>query len=178
MIKNNNIYVAKLGKTVGLKGHLRLFIDSDFPEQFKKGNTFYTNRNLTLKISEFNSTREVIKFEGYDDVELSKKLINQELYVTIEQTRENCKLGKNEFFWFDLIGCDIFEDDLKLGKVNDVFRYPLNDYLEVYTSQELIEKDFPKVFLIPHIFEQFIISVNIENKSIYVKDSMAILENS
>lgn len=174
----NNIYVAKLGKTVGLKGHLRLFIDSDFPEQFKKGNTFNTNRNLTLKISEFNPARETVKFEGYDDVELSKKLINQELYVTIEQTRQNCKLGKNEFFWFDLIGCDIYENDLKLGKVNDVFRYPLNDYLEIYTSKELTNKELPKVFLIPHIFEQFIIDVNLEKKIIQVKNSFAILENS
>lgn len=32
----DKIYVAKLGKTVGLKGDLKLFIDSDFPEQFKK----------------------------------------------------------------------------------------------------------------------------------------------
>ena len=32
----NKVYVAKLGKAVGLQGHLRLFIDSDFPMQFKK----------------------------------------------------------------------------------------------------------------------------------------------
>ena len=49
MNTSNNIYVAKLGKAVGLQGHLRLFIDSDFPEQFKKGATFTTNRNLQLK---------------------------------------------------------------------------------------------------------------------------------
>ena len=29
----NKVYVAKLGKAVGLQGHLRLFIDSDFPMQ-------------------------------------------------------------------------------------------------------------------------------------------------
>ena len=46
----NKVYVAKLGKTVGLQGHLRLFIDSDFPEQFKKGAIFTTNRNLILKV--------------------------------------------------------------------------------------------------------------------------------
>ena len=35
-MNSNDIFVAKLGKAVGLQGHLRLFIDSDFPEQFKK----------------------------------------------------------------------------------------------------------------------------------------------
>ena len=115
MDKSNNIYVAKLGKAVGLKGDLRLFIDSDFPEQFKKGATFLTNRNLQLKVSEYNSARELIKFENYEDVETAKKLTNQELYSTVEQTKENCKLGKNEFFWFDLISCEVFENDLRLG---------------------------------------------------------------
>ena len=32
----DKIYIAKLGKTVGLKGQQKLHIDSDFPEQFKK----------------------------------------------------------------------------------------------------------------------------------------------
>ena len=131
MDKSNNIYVAKLGKAVGLKGDLRLFIDSDFPEQFKKGATFLTNRNLELKVLEYNSSRELIKFENYEDVETAKKLTNQELYSTIEQTKENCKLGKNEFFWFDLISCEVFENNLRLGKVKELHRYPLNDYFEM-----------------------------------------------
>jgi len=98
MNNSNNIYVAKLGKAVGLQGHLRLFIDSDFPEQFKKGAVFSTNRNLQLKILEYNASRELVKFENYEDIDSAKKLTNQELYSTIEQTKENCKLAKNEFF--------------------------------------------------------------------------------
>src|SRR5574344_1293135 len=128
----NKVYVAKLGKTVGLQGHLRLFIDSDFPEQFKKGAPFTTNRNLILKVME-------------------------------------CNLNK------DLI---IFENGLLLGKVKDIHRYPLNDYLEVETSSELISKQLPKVFLIPHIFDKFIEKVDIENKKIFVKNAFDILENS
>ena len=177
-MNNDNIFVAKLGKAVGLQGHLRLFMDSDFPEQFKKGATFSTNRNLQLKVSEYNSSRELIKFENYEDVETAKKLTNQELYSTIEQTKEYCKLAKNEFFWFDLISCDIFENDLKLGKVKDIQRYPLNDYLEISTDIELIEKGLPKIFLIPHIFDKYILNIDIEKKVIKVINSLEILENS
>ena len=54
-MNSNDIFVAKLGKAVGLQGHLRLFIDSDFPEQFKKGAVFKTNRNLELKVDEYNN---------------------------------------------------------------------------------------------------------------------------
>ncbi len=111
---NSNIYVAKLGKTVGLKGHLKLHIDSDFPEQFKKDAIFITNRKVSLKVVEYNANRDIVLFENYENIDLAKKLINQELFATAEQTRENCNLKDNEFFWFDLIGCEIIEDDVKL----------------------------------------------------------------
>ncbi len=177
-MKQDNIYVAKLGKAVGLKGHLRLFIDSDFPEQFKAGASFETNRKLQLKIKEYNSTRELVLFENYEDVETAKKLTNQQLFVTQEQTRDNCQLEENEFFWFDLMDCDVYENDLKLGKVNDIHRYPIDDYLEIKTSQELVDKELPAVFLLPHIFDRYILNVDITSKRIDVKDAYEILENS
>ena len=177
-MNSNDIFVAKLGKAVGLQGHLRLFIDSDFPEQFKKGVVFKTNKNLELKVSEYNPSRELIKFENFNDVDTAKKLTNQELFSTIEQTKEFCKLNKNEFFWFDLISCKVYEKDLELGCVKDIQRYPLNDYLEIETSAELVKKAYPKVFLIPHIFDKYILKVDITNKRIEVRDSFVILENS
>ncbi|MDD3025003.1 ribosome maturation factor RimM [Aliarcobacter skirrowii] len=175
---NNKVYVAKLGKAVGLKGHLRLFIDSDFPEQFKKGSTFLTNKNFQLTILEYLKDRDLVSFEGYSDMESAKKLTNTELYTTIEQTKEFCKLKDNEFFWFDLISCEVYEDNLKLGVVSDVHRFPLNDYLEVKTDSQLVEKGLPKIFLIPHIFETFIQRVDIENKKIFAINAFDILENS
>lgn len=177
-MNSNDIFVAKLGKAVGLQGHLRLFMDTDFPEQFKKGAVFKTNKKLELKVAEYNTARELIKFEKFDDLETSKKLTNQELYSTFEQTKESCKLKKNEFFWFDLISCNVYENDLLLGKVKEIQRYPLNDYLEIQTSDELVEKGHPKVFLIPHMFDKYILNVNINDKKIQVKDSLIILENS
>ena len=178
MNTSNNIYVAKLGKAVGLQGHLRLFIDSDFPEQFKKGATFTTNRNLQLKVLEYIPTRDLIIFENYTDVEIAKKLTNQELYSTFEQTKEFCELKKNEFFWFDLISCNVYENGLKLGIVKDIQRYPLNDYLELITDAELVSKGLPKTFLIPHIFSKYIENIDIEKKIINVSNSFEILENS
>lgn len=177
-MNKDNVYVAKLGKTVGLKGHVKLFIDSDFPEQFKKGSSFLTNRNLNLVIKDYSATREIVQFENYDDVDLAKKLTNQELFSTPEQTRNNCQLAENEFFWFDLIDCDVYEDDLKLGKVVDVHRYPTSDYLEITTDSTLVEKELPKTFLLPHIFNQYVLEVNVDEKKITVKDAYDILENS
>lgn len=174
----NDIYVAKLGKTVGLKGHLKLFIDSDFPQQFKKGARFITNKKLDLLISEYNSSKNLIKFEGYDNIDIAKKLTNQELYSNIEQTRQNCTLEKNEHFWFDLQDCKIYEDSIYLGLVEDILRYPLNDYLQIKTSEDLVSQNLPKSFLLPYIFDTYILDVNIQKKEIKVTKAYEILENS
>ena len=175
---NDKIYVAKIGKAVGLKGHLRLFIDSDFPEQFKKGTSFITNKKITLTIEEYNSNRDLVKFENYNDVDIAKKLTNQLLYSTIEETKNNCKLEENEHFWFDIVSCHVIEDGLELGEVVEIHRYPIEDYLEVKTSKQLLNKGLPKTFLIPYNTDNYIISVDIDKKIIEVKNSLVILENS
>jgi len=171
------IYVAKLGKSVGLKGEIKIFIDSDFPEQFCKGATFLTNKNIKLTVNSYNESRDTILFNEINSVEDAKKLTNQELYSTIENTKEFCKLNENQYFWFDIMNCEIYEEDLLLGKIIDIHRYPISDYFEITTSKNLVDENLPKTFLIPYE-EKYILNVDIKNKKINVKDAKAILENS
>jgi len=107
----DKIYVAKLGKTVGLKGQQKLHIDSDFPEQFKKNSKFTTDKNQELIIESFNTKNNVVKFIDIDTVELAKKLTNRELFVSQEDTKQMCKLQKKQFFWFDIINCVVIENE-------------------------------------------------------------------
>ncbi|RXJ87907.1 ribosome maturation factor RimM [Arcobacter sp. CECT 8985] len=178
-MSKDKIYVAKLGKTVGLQGDLKIHTDTDFPDQFKKNATFTTNRNLQLKVISYNESRGIIRFESYEDIDLAKKLTNQQLFTTEDLTKQNCNLNDDEFFWFDIIGCEVIENGIVLGKVEDIHRYPITDYLEIITNKELVDnKDLPKNFLIPYLTETHIIEVNIENKKIYTKSCFEILENS
>lgn len=174
---NNDVYVAKLGKAVGLKGHVKIFIDSDFPNQFKKGATFTTNKNQSLIVEEFNAQRGVIKFESIGDMDSAKKLTNCTLFTSYEQTRESCDLEQNQYFWFDMVNCDIIEDEKLLGSVKEIHRYPTSDYLEVTTSKELVEQNLPKTFLIPYI-DEYVIEVDIDKKIITTQGTFDILENS
>ena len=70
---HSEVYVAKIGKTVGLKGQLKLHIDSDFPEQFKKNLILYTDKNQKLVIESYNATSKAVKFIGIDTIEAAKK---------------------------------------------------------------------------------------------------------
>ncbi|WP_281952035.1 ribosome maturation factor RimM [Nitrosophilus kaiyonis] len=168
--------VAKLGRAVGLKGEMRLHLLSDFPEQFKKGAKF-TIDNKELIVEYYNPKRGIIKFVGINSPEEARKLTNKIIYSSIEETRESCKLNEGEYFWFDIIGCEVLEDATLLGKVVDIQRLPSADYLLIKTDESLVEKGKAKSFLIPYI-DKFIKDVNIDEKKIEVKEGLDILESS
>lgn len=174
----DQVYIAKIGKTVGLKGQLKLHTDTDFPEQFSKNCSFVTNKKITLTIDTFNSTSKTVKFKELNTIEEAQRVINQQLFTTLEDTKQNCILNDNQFFWFDLVGCKIIENGLYLGDITEVQRFPQCDYFEIQTSKNLVEnKNLSKVFLLPYN-DNYIINVDIQNKEINVKDAMDILEAS
>ncbi len=173
------IYVAKLGKSVGLKGQMRVFIDSDFPEQFKKGVSFTTNKNKILTVETINQAYDTVKFVGIDTIEDTKVLINSLLFASNETTIQNCKLKEKQYFWFDIEGCIIVENGIVLGKVTEVSRFPTDDYMYIDTSSELLKQDAKtaKTFLIPYN-DNYIVSVDIEKKVIEAKNALEILAAS
>lgn len=168
--------IAQIGRTVGLHGDLKLNLHTDFPEQFKTGTTFDTARGK-LQIASYNPTRELISFVGYASIDDAKKLTNTKIYSTLEQTKNDCALKDDEYFWFDIIGCNVYQDDELLGIVSDIDRMMDLDYLSIKTSQVLIESGLPKIFLLPYI-PRYIISVNKEDSRISTKDAKSVLEAS
>lgn len=170
----NDIKVARLGKTVGLKGDLKLQNFSDFPEQYKVGATFFTSSDKTLKVSAYNAKKGLIRFDAYENIEDAKSLVNLFLYSSIEETKANCTLNENEFFWFDIEGCSVFEEDVLLGRVVEVERIGSQDYLHVESEESFKKKGVAAHFLIPYI-DRFIISVKLSSKRIdviYARDLM------
>jgi len=174
---SEKIYVAKLGKTIGLNGTMKVYIDSDFPEQFKKNAIFTTQKNRSLTIENFNPHNSTVKFVDINSVEEAKKLTNSHLFTSMEATKEECELKENQYFWFDLMDCTLIENGETLGKIVDIQRLPLDDYFVIETSKELQEKELSKQFLVPYN-EQFIQDVDIKNKQITVINTKAILEAS
>jgi 16S rRNA processing protein RimM len=176
MHKTKTFLIAQLGRAVGLKGELKLNLHTDFPEQFKVGRVFKTQRG-DLKIQSYNPKRGLIKFESYDTPEVAKSLTNTKLYSNEEETKEYCNLKENQYFWFDLMGCNIVENSEVLGKVKDISRLPQGDYFVIDTNSKLIEEGLPKSFMLPYI-PNFIVSVDIDSKTIDTTGAKDILEAS
>jgi len=175
-MNSEKFLIAQIGRTVGLHGDLRLNLHTDFPEQFQPGARFESSRGV-LEVAAFNPDRGLIRFVGYASMESAKTLTNAKLYSTLEQTREQVTLKEGEHFWFEIIGCRIVEKGVTLGVVSEIERLIDADYLAVETDEKMVENGCPKSFLIPYI-PRYIVSVNIEEKTIDVVDAHAILEAS
>lgn len=171
------LQIATIGKVVALRGELKLHLQSDFSEQFKQGNKFVLTNGSTIEIEYFNQAKSLVKFVGFNSREDASKLTNQKLFTSIEGTRENCPLEEGEFYWFDMIGAEVKDDELFLGIVEEIERIGAVDYLVVKTSDELVKKELPNKFYIPYI-DVYIVSFDKENKTITSKGTYELLEAS
>jgi 16S rRNA processing protein RimM len=172
----NTFFIAQVGRTVGLHGDLKLNLHTDFPEQFKAGAVFTTDR-AELTIETYNPTRRLIRFIGYASVESAKKLTNTKLYTTLDQTKEMVELGDGEHFWFEIIGCNVEEGGEVLGRVEEIDRMLDTDYLSIVTDAALVEAGLPKHFLLPYI-PRYILRADTDTKVIEVVDARDVLEAS
>ncbi len=171
------LHIATIGKTVGIKGDLKFHIKCDFPEQFVDGATFSMNKKETITLHDVNLDRGIIKIAGINTIEDAKKYTNAKLFTTYEDTRKNCYLSEGEYFWFDIEDCEVFEDGKALGKVQEVERITVSNYLNIKTDEALVKAGFSKSFLIPY-HEPFVISTDVDKKIIIVDGGMDILEAS
>lgn len=142
------VLVAKLGRTVGVQGFVRLHNLSDFPEQFECGASFFDKNSRVLKIKARNA--QSVLFEGFESLESAKTLVNLELFQSVEKSRASCKLGDDEFFYFDIIGLEVFENGLLLGIVKDILPAG-NDLLLIKSDKSLVKKGFASEFYLPYV---------------------------
>lgn len=167
------VLVAKLGRTVGVQGFVRLHNLSDFPEQFECGASFFDKNSRVLKIKARNA--QSVLFEGFESLERAKTLVNLELFQSVEKSRASCKLGDDEFFYFDIIGLKVFENGLLLGVVKDILPAG-NDLLLIKSDESLVKKGFASEFYLPYV-DFYVKSVELQNKQIHAQNALMLLES-
>ena len=127
---------------------MRLHNLSDFPEQFECGASFFDKNSRVLKIKARNA--QSVLFEGFESLESAKTLVNLELFQSVEKSRASCKLNEGEFFYFDIIGLEVFENGLLLGVVKDILPAG-NDLLLIKSDESLVKKGFASEFYLPYV---------------------------
>ncbi len=176
-MSSEKLQIATVGRVVGLKGELKLHLQSDFVDQFKKGSCFTLTNKTLIEIEYFNPLKLLVKFVGINSREDASKFTNQKLFTTIENTRESCPLKEGEFYWFDMVGSSVYDDELFLGVVDEIERIGVVDYLIIKTDDILVEKELSKKFYIPYI-DEYIVSFDNKSKKIKTDGGLLLLEAS
>ncbi len=174
-----DVLVAKCGRTIGLKGDIKLIIYTDFLEIFTPNNLFKCGDSF-LTLHCFNRHNASARFVEIADIENAKMLNSLLLYTTKDMTRKYCKLDDDEFFWFDIIGLNVYDGEILVGKVCDIERIANTNYLVVGVDSSIYDKYRhikAKQFLVPYI-KRYIVRVDFSQKCVVTIDTIGILEES
>ena len=162
----NYYNVGKIVNTQGLQGEVRILPVTDFAEErFKKGVSLalFDNKNqfvreLTVKSARPYKTLYIAKFAGLDsinDVEIYKNF-------TLKIAEENLSaLTEGEFYYHEIIGIDVYENDEKIGSVSEILQPGAND---VWVVARPDKKDL----LLPYI-PNVVLSVDVAGQRINVE---------
>ena len=160
----NEVMIGKIVGVHGIKGEVKVKSESDvFERQIKVLDTVPVYRGTKREELQLESMRRhkglyIIKFKGLNDRTEAEERIGGEIWI---DRSKQVELGEDEFYFFDLMGCEVFnEDGRKLGVVKGILEQPASHILEV-------EKEDGKEVLIPFL-SQFVKDVDVKNKKIVV----------
>lgn len=115
------ISIAHIARPHGVRGEVSAEILTDFPERFEEMEEVTLARNQVVAGSfeiesiRFHKQRLLIKFSGIDDADAAATLKGLSLVVSRDELVE---LEQDEFYTFDLEGCDVVtEDGSPVGRV-------------------------------------------------------------
>jgi 16S rRNA processing protein RimM len=130
--------VGTITSPQGLKGELRVYADSDFPERFTKAGTRWLQHPDTSAVTEVQlkggryltgKNLYVIKLEGVEGRGQAESLRNYKLLV---DKSDRPKLNKDEYHVGDLVGMEVYHQETgeNIGVVVDLYSAG-NDLLEI-----------------------------------------------
>ena len=158
--------VGKIVNTHSLKGEVKVISSTDLGEErFKKGSKLLITRgNQLIREVVVQSYRNhknflLVKFEGIDSVEEAEKLKNLQIKIDSDEVGE---LEENEFYFHQIIGCEVFdENDKNLGEIIDILTPGANDVW-------VIKGENGKEILIPYI-EDVVKKIDITSKKVNIE---------
>ena len=162
------ITLAKIGRLYGIKGWLRINSYTDPPDNIFRFQRFIIGQGQGKRMLEMDQVKEQGKaiighFLGYDDPQLARQLVGQELKVA---ESELPVLEKGQFYWHQLVGLQVqnLQGEL-LGRVIKILETGANDVLVVKADENSIDQ---RERLIPYLKDTVIIAIALDKAQIIV----------
>ncbi|PTH23927.1 ribosome maturation factor RimM [Staphylococcus arlettae] len=166
------VEVGKIVNTHGIKGEVKVKSNSDFTDtRFQPGEVLTIEQThkepvmLTVASHRMHKGLHMLTFEGINNINDIEHLKGQVLLQ--ERDHEEIELAENEFYYSDIIGCTVFDDeDTPLGRVIEIFETGANDVWVVKGDKE---------YLIPYIAD-VVKEVDVEGRTIHITPLEGLLD--
>lgn len=114
----DRVTVAALKRPRGIKGELIAVSLTSDPDRFDLLDEVVlmpSGRALTVEEVWWHGDKPIFKFDGIDSMNDAEPLVGQQVTISPE---ERLPLEEGEYYFTDLVGCEIFENGESLGIVD------------------------------------------------------------
>ena len=155
--------VGKIINTHGLRGEVKVITWTDSPEVFENlknvvAKTRTSEVELVICGVKYQKNNIIVKFKGIDAIADAEKLKNAVLSASRDELGE---LPEGVYYIADLVGCEVFDENGKIGVLADVFTAGASDVYD-------IKRDGKKNLLVP-IIDGVLKNVDTSGKRIDIK---------
>lgn len=164
--KQDKILVGQINGVYGVKGWVKVFSHTDPRENIlsyspwlvKVKGEWQSMKVLESKVMQGGKSL-VASIEGIDDRDIARNYMGCDIAIDPEQLPQL----DDEVYWRELIGSEVHNlDQVHLGEVTGLVETGAHDVLRVEN------KSNGTTYLIPFVFDNFIIEVDVANKQILV----------
>ncbi len=159
MSSDDYFELGNVVKTHGLKGELMLLLDVDQPEYYKKLESIFLEINgklvpFFIQQIHLQGSQARLTIEDIDSQDAAKELVGKRAFLPLNALP---KLKKGQYYYHDLVGLEVFDNDQSIGIVREVIEAPHHMLLSVdHKGKEV---------LIP-LEDEIILSVDLEKSII------------
>jgi 16S rRNA processing protein RimM len=158
--------VGKIVNTQGIKGELKVLLQTDFPEtRFQKGNKLIlvdaeqkTQMTVEVEFGRLQKNVYIVKFVGFNDINQVEKYKGWMIKVMASDLLE---LEEDQYYYHEIIGCNVVTDEgVELGIVTDILTPGANDVW-------VVTRPVGKPVLLP-VIDDVVLKVDVAAKRIEV----------
>jgi 16S rRNA processing protein RimM len=159
--------VGKIVNTHGIKGEVKVLLQTDFPEvRFQKGSKLLLvdaalKKELSVVVESGRPQRNVyiVKFSGLNDINEAETLKGWLIKVNAEDLLE---LEEDEYYYHEILGCRVLtEEGQELGLITEILTPGANDVWVVTPPQG-------KGILIP-VIDDVLLHVDVAEKVVTIR---------
>lgn len=152
--------IGKIVNTHGIRGELKILPNTDFiEERFAVGSEVhvsYGKESIHFTIDSFRMHKgcALITFQGLHDINAVEKYKGLDLMIEVDGSEDE------DYYYFELIGCQVYTHDEYIGKVCEVLETQAHEILR-------IQREGARDVMIPYV-DRFILNVDPDLKRIDV----------